>query len=155
MKEEWKVIPTFEKYEASNLGRVRHRATGRILSPNINKKGYRHVVLYRKDKYDKHTIGVHRAVALAWLPTDDFSLTVNHKDENKDNNCASNLEWLSNTDNLRYSQGKKVLCKETGLVYPSLTDASNKTGISIVTIKRCCEKNYQRSKRIKYTFEYV
>ena len=154
MKEEWRTIPTFEKYEASNFGRVRNKRTKQILSPNTNKKGYRHVFLFRKNKRDRHTIGVHRAVALAWIPTEDFSMTVNHKDENKNNNCVENLEWLSNLDNVRYSQGKKVICKETGVIYESISKAAKETGISFATIKRSCESNYERTKRIKYTFEY-
>lgn len=50
----------------------------------------------RKEMY------VHRAVALAWVDGDK-SLTVNHKDANNQNNNASNLEWVSNADNLRHS----------------------------------------------------
>ena len=155
MKEEWRTIPTFEKYEASNLGRVRHKKTGRILRPNRNEKGYRHVVLYRKDKRDKHTVGVHRAVALAWLPTDDYTMTVNHKDENKENNCVSNLEWLKNAENICYSQGRKVMCIENGVVYNSINEASRITGISVATIKRSCSNSYQRTKRIHLNFKLI
>lgn len=31
--EEWKVIPSFPKYEASSCGRMRNRKTGRVLDP--------------------------------------------------------------------------------------------------------------------------
>ena len=153
--EQWKIIPSFENYEASNTGKVRNKLTKQVLKANTNCKGYHHVVLYKGSKKNKHMVGVHRAVAMAWLPTDDFKLTVNHKDENKDNNAVDNLEWLSNKDNVQYSQGKKIKCLETNEVYPSINEASRKTGISCPTIRRCLINSYARPKRIKLTFEIV
>ena len=32
----WKVIPSFSNYEASTMGMIRIRTTGRILTPSIN-----------------------------------------------------------------------------------------------------------------------
>ena len=34
--EVWKVIPNYSNYEASTMGRIRIRTTGRILTPSIN-----------------------------------------------------------------------------------------------------------------------
>ena len=45
---------------------------------------------------------VHRLVAMAFCKGYKPVLTVNHKDENKDNNCYLNLEWLTTEDNVRY-----------------------------------------------------
>lgn len=154
-EELWKPIPTYPTYEASNLGRVRNKNTNVILRPNKNSKGYRHVVLYRGCKKDKHMVGVHRAVAMAWIPTDDFSLTVNHKDENKDNNTVENLEWMTNTDNVIYSQGRRVMCVETGKIYPCIAEAVRDTGLSFHTIKSSIENSYVRTKRCKLSFKEV
>ena len=35
-------------------------------------------------------------------------------------------------------QDKPIICLETGIIYPSLTDAENKTGINMKTLSRCC-----------------
>ena len=153
--ERWKTIPSFENYEASNTGKVRNKSTKQVLKPNANCKGYHHVVLYNGSKKNKQMVCVHRAVAMAWLPPDDFKLTVNHKDENKDNNAVDNLEWLSNKDNIQYSQGKKIKCLETNEVYPSICEASRKTGISIPTIRRILTNKYIGTKRTKLTFEFL
>lgn len=34
--EVWKIIPNFSNYEASTMGRIRIRTTGRIMTPSIN-----------------------------------------------------------------------------------------------------------------------
>ena len=153
--EEWKDIPGFENYEASNFGNVRNKKTKLVLRPNRNSKGYRHVSLGLGSRKNKRLIGVHRAVALAWIPTSDASLTVNHKDNNPENNNVSNLEWMSNADNIRYSQGKKVVCVETRAVYDSIWEASRNTGIACATIRRNLKNDYKKEKRSKYTWSYL
>lgn len=153
--EQRKSIPGYNSYEASNIGRIRNKNTGHILRPNRNKKGYRHVVLYKGSKANKHMIGVHRVVALAWIFTNDITLTVNHKDNNPNNNSVENLEWMKNEDNIRYTQGEKIICNETGIKYDSLSEASRKTGISISTIKRNLRNEYKRTQRSIYTWSYL
>lgn len=45
---------------------------------------------------------VHRLVADAFIPNPEGKSTVNHKDENKENNCADNLEWMTFAENTQY-----------------------------------------------------
>lgn len=117
-------IPGYEGlYEVSDSGDVLSLVSKKILaSTPDSKRGYQRVWLYkdgvRKEMY------VHRAVAMAWVPGD-ISLTVNHKDGDKQNNKASNLEWLSNADNLRhaFSTGiRKNLGKKRGKTYAIPSD---------------------------------
>lgn len=98
----WKPIDKFEDYEVSDTGLVRSLKNGRkrILSPGKNQWGYLHVNLCRNGKA-KHMY-VHRLVADAFIPNPLGLPTVNHKDENKLNNNAENLEWLTMGDNNRY-----------------------------------------------------
>ena len=80
-------------YEISNLGRVRSTSYKgvKILKPFITKKGYLNVIFCVKRKTEHKLI--HRLVAEAFIPNVNNYSTVNHKDENKLNNCVENLEW--------------------------------------------------------------
>jgi DNA-binding XRE family transcriptional regulator len=99
--EDWKPVIGYEGiYEVSSLGRVRKVATGLILHQS-NRGGYRQVGL-RKDGTWK-TESVHRLVAKAFLPNPDMLPQINHRDEDKANNCVENLEWCDCSYNMRYN----------------------------------------------------
>ena len=97
--EEWRTINGYEQYEVSNYGRIRRGNKLKHMSPS--RDGYIHTCL-RKDG-EQHSYYVHRIVAAHFLPDWDPSLVVNHKDENKANNHISNLEQMTQAENVRYS----------------------------------------------------
>ena len=92
-------IKGFERYSVSECGEV-FGIRGK-LKPCFDKRGYKRVWLYDSEgkRFEKY---IHRLVAECFVDGDK-SLTVNHKDGNKVNNHKSNLEWISNADNLRHS----------------------------------------------------
>lgn len=97
MEEVWKPVKGYEGiYEVSSLGRVRKVATGLILHQS-NCGGYRHVSLKGKSE------SVHRLVAKAFLPNPGMLPEINHRDEDKANNCVDNLEWCNHSYNIRYN----------------------------------------------------
>jgi hypothetical protein len=114
-KEEiWKDIKGYEGlYQVSNIGRVKSlthvtiRKNGsnlpireRILKPSTDKDGYLQVVLYNSGK--RKTIKVHRLVCEAFHENPENKSCVNHIDENKTNNEASNLEWSTVKENCNH-----------------------------------------------------
>ena len=110
MNEEWRDIPGYEGlYQVSNLGRVKslekidargwHRKE-KILVQIDNMHGYYQLMLYKNK--NKKKISVHRLVALAFIPNPNNYPCVNHKDENKHNNNADNLEWCTHKYNNNY-----------------------------------------------------
>jgi hypothetical protein len=114
--EQWRSIEGYEKYyEVSNLGRVRaldrpksHSAykNGRILAPATSRDGYLYVGLWDANQTPKHvTRRIHQLVAKAFISNPDSLPQVNHKDENKSNNCVDNLEWCSAEYNTKYGTG--------------------------------------------------
>ena len=90
-------------YEISNLGRVRNVLTGHILSLCPSEKGYMMVLLScNKSLNRRHvSIKIHRLVALNFVEgRDEEHNEVDHKDGNKRNNKASNLEWVTHLENI-------------------------------------------------------
>ena len=119
MNEEWRQIQGYEGlYEVSNLGRVksleRYDKMGRLikektLNPRKHKKGYLYVGLSKDGIQKKYSI--HRLVAIAFIPNPNNLPQVNHKDENKENNCLDNLEWCTNEYNCNYGNHGKNISK--------------------------------------------
>ncbi len=101
MKEKWKTS-IVDRYEVSNLGRVRHRDTGRIRKQAISTPGYYSITLY-VDTTTRKTFSVHVLVAKAFLPPYGQDKEINHIDCNKLNNCVSNLEAITNNENVRHA----------------------------------------------------
>lgn len=99
MNEIWMPIAGYEdRYEVSNTGKVRslnYRMTGKKkeLKPITQGKGYHAVGLCKNGKMRWGK--VHRLVADAFIPNPENKREVNHKDGNKKNNHADNLEWAT------------------------------------------------------------
>lgn len=110
ISEIWKPIKGYEEYEVSNYGNVRsikklHRRKGPLyMKPMDNGYGYYVVTLWKKNKRKNQYI--HRLVAEAFIPNPDDLPQVNHLDYDRHNNSVSNLEWITQLDNTRYSAGR-------------------------------------------------
>ena len=105
--EEWKDIEGYEGlYQVSNLGNVRalkfyhSRNNIHLLKPTVNKYGYCVVGLHKDKKVKQYR--VHRLVAIAFLPNPDNLPYVNHIDCDKTNNSLTNLEWCTQSENVKH-----------------------------------------------------
>lgn len=104
MKEVWKPIKDYEDlYEVSNLGNIRshhfHNGTyNRILKPRKVKDGYLMVALYKNKKCKN--LQVHTIVANTFITNKNNYKEVNHKNFDKTDNRADNLEWCTRHDNV-------------------------------------------------------
>ena len=99
----WKWIPGWEGlYMVSTHGRVKSlkHNKSKILKPWIDKDGYKRVRLCKNGKCK--TYGIHRLVAMAFIPNPHNYPIINHKDENKTNNQYTNLEWCTIQYNSNY-----------------------------------------------------
>lgn len=174
----WRWIPGYEGwYQVSTRGRVRsvdrwvtypdgskRFIKGRILKPELNKKGYLYVYLCRDGK--RCNFRVHRLVAETWISNPENKPQVNHLDEQKTNNDVFNLEWVTAKENTNYgtgiermiaSQSKSVqaLDTKTGVVvfeFPSIMEAG-RNGFDRRHITECCQGKFKQHKGFAWRYK--
>jgi hypothetical protein len=159
--ERWVSVPgTDGVYEISDLGRFRNVITGTIrkgcVLPNGYKKVYYNISGKRQNRY------IHRLVAEAFCNHPSGFDIVNHIDNNKLNNMASNLEWTTQYGNIHHAGKQKrmrlnpisVIGTKNGMSYAfeSIHDAARKTGCDDRCIARCCNGVYKHSKGYKWRY---
>ena len=86
-------------YAITPEGEVWSYRKKKFLTPRDN-KGYLYVYLYKDN--EKKKCYLHRLVAEAYIPNQENLPQINHKDENKANNCIQNLEWCDASYNTNY-----------------------------------------------------
>lgn len=178
--EQWKAIDGFEGfYEASTLGRIRsidrvvHQRNkwgefsriikGKIVKGTVDNNGYVAISLQKngKIKYTK----VHILIAKTFIDNYNNLPQVNHKDENKQNNEVSNLEWCTAKYNMNYgtvrsrtamAQGKKVQQIKDGnviRVFDSLHEINRELGYNFKNICSVC--NGKRNSAHGFEWKYL
>ena len=169
----WKDIKGYEGlYQVSNLGRVKNKRRNKLLKLQLQKDGYLRVGLYDKNlKWSCKK--VHRLVVEAFISNPNNLEYVNHKDEDKSNNDASNLEWCTKHYNNSYGTRGKRISKTmlekykknplshrhtpvrdlvTGEVFNSVKEAAQRYGISTTHVQYVSQG---KRKSKKYKFEYI
>lgn len=114
MTPEWQ--PCYDgDYSVSGCGRVRRDSpengacVGRILKQSVSGKGYLAVNLHRNGR--KFRQYVHRIVAETFLGPCPDGLEVHHRDGDKSNNAATNLEYVTHLENVRQYAKTVTHCK--------------------------------------------
>lgn len=98
-------IPGIKYYKVTKCGKVfsekRNGKGGHFIRPYKERKGYYRAKLSIDGKIKK--IFVHRLVAMAFIPNLYNKPFINHIDCNRQNNNVENLEWVTASENQKYS----------------------------------------------------
>ena len=99
----WTPVVGYEDlYLVSTNGKVYSIRSHKILAPRKHNAGYVRVTLSRNGK--RKDAYIHRLMCEAFFGTpNDGRNYVNHLDENPAHNQITNLEWTTNSDNIKYS----------------------------------------------------
>lgn len=178
--EQWQPIEGFEGlYEVSDQGRVRsvdryvkRRGEGkvggggtcfyrgRVLSLNQHRQGYRLVMLCKRCQ--EYVLPVHRLVAKAFCENPNGYDTVDHINGDKSDNRASNLEWVTQSENLRraYQQGRPKSTKRCPIIatekdgsqksFTSQRKAAEYYGISATAVNGNLNKKWPCKNGVKF-----
>lgn len=166
--EEWRPVEGYDKYYVSSLGRVRKDAftdsCGRpkeerivAITNNKSRGGYEYIHLGAKCK------SLARLVAETFIPNPENKPEVNHIDGNKYNNTVQNLEWVTSIENKHHAWKKglcnaqhrmqKIKCIETGEVFSSIAECSEKMNIDKRSIFRQLKGEKEKVKG--FSFERI
>ena len=154
-----KVFYGEKQYFISSCGKVCN-IHYKELRPHPDKDGYLKVRLWDGVRY--HNRFVHRLVAQVFVPNPMNKPQVNHKDGNKKNNNIDNLEWVTQSENMRHcfdvlghkaghwnkgrigkdsNRSKIVLQIKNGVVvakFYGCMEAQRKTGVHFGSISNAC-----------------
>lgn len=151
----WTPVKDYETlYEISNKGKIRSldkswlndrgglcKKPGKILSPELC-HGYYHIKLWKDGRFKWQQM--HQLVAIAFIPNPENKPHVNHINSVRSDNRIENLEWCTPKENLvhaslagrlKHINGKRVINMETGEVFKSCKEASDKSGINYQTLR--------------------
>lgn len=101
MKSVFKVLTRNPFYKVDENGNVYSLRRNHILTPKINHDGYLRIQLYNHGKCE--FVSIHRLVAEEFVPNLDNKPFVNHLDGDKQNNHYSNLEWVTQSENIQHA----------------------------------------------------
>lgn len=112
--EVWKSITDYPEYEISNKGRIKYPIRKgikpykmRITEGGNSADGYKTFGL--KNENETKNIGIHRLVALLFIPNPNNYNIVNHRDGDKSNNKFNNLEWCSRSQNTKHAYDNDLI----------------------------------------------
>lgn len=157
--EDWKNIPGYEGcYQISSNGKIKSlqrivfreghggfkTVNGKILPIYFDNNGYQ--IAFLSKGGIRKTVKVHRLIAILFIPNPDDKKQINHIDGNKSNNSLTNLEWCTQSENIRHADrtglrkcasgkdnGHSIQVKDhvNGKVYETITEGARENGVSI------------------------
>ena len=151
----------YSNYEIYADGRIYSYKRKKFLKPGLNTQGYQKVCLVDNEG-NKKTYRLNRLIyeAVSGSPIPE-GMQVNHIDEDKTNDCFSNLNLMSPKDNTNYGTGiirrAKTRSKQVGaykngelvMTFQSVNEAG-RNGFVSSAVSACCRNCFHREGNNKY-----
>jgi hypothetical protein len=148
MEEIWKIIKDAPNYSVSNLGRIKNNKTNYIRK-TAKSEAYERVNIKCLDGKVHHK-RIHRLVLETFDPKPNMAdLVVNHKDGNHFNNKLENLEWTTQSENVKitWQRGRRNKNSDNN---NNNIEYSDEYWIPIPGYKTYVISNYGRVKSLKH-----
>lgn len=155
--EVWKQVPLGKDYQevyASSMGRIRKKnKLTKVTSGNKRECGYCDIDIYSNKEQKYKSFRVHRLICMAFHENPENKPFVNHKDLDKSNNHESNLEWVTNKENINHYITTTTIARKNSRSkivyqydlqgnfvnkYDTIVEASKATNVSQACISCCC-----------------
>lgn len=159
-----RLIAEFPSYTINKRnGEIRNKRTDKVKTVRIDKSGYPTVQLSKNKK--SYSRRPHCLMAETFICHIEECMIVHHKDDNKQNYAIENLEVTSSSQNTiyAYQSGRiKPKCHKVCRIdvdgkvlekYPSITVASEKTGICSTSIRAACTGETRKAAGVFFCFE--
>lgn len=104
-------IEGFTHLIAFSNGIIQNKNNNNIVTGSFDGNYYRIKPSYKNKKGIVPSLSAHRIIALTFIPNPDNKPYVNHINGNKKDNSVSNLEWVTQKENVQHAH-------ETGLIKP-------------------------------------
>ena len=121
----WKKCKINNSYMVSTDGMVKRVETDRILKQKLDKDNYLSINMSMGGRGNTRQVFVHRLVAEAFIPNPENKPQVNHKDGDTTNNCVSNLEWMTPSENQLHARKLGLKSDDTGTNSPNSNLTAN------------------------------
>jgi hypothetical protein len=160
VEEEWKTIPDFQMYKCSNQGRIKNMKFNRLLKLYKVPENYITVQL-KNDSGETQHVYVHKIIAKTFIPNKDGKKNqVNHINGVVDDNRVENLEWVTQSENIRHAidvlgkikgktRDKPVILAEIDATFKPIPDYEdykiNEKGVLVtkdnIVMKKCVSRH--------------
>jgi hypothetical protein len=151
-------------YEITKDGKCINKKTNYVKKTFISNSGYERVSLWLNGKNKKFSI--HRLVAIKYLKNPNNYEFINHKDGNKLNNNVNNLEWCTNSENMKHAyktglqkpKTKRIVqfTKDMKIIkiWNSINEIERELKINHSNIITVCKQNTNRKYAGGYVWRY-
>lgn len=159
----YKGIDFSDRYMISNDGELYSIKAQKNIKKSLTNGYYTYVASLGKRGTHK-LIKIHVAVAETFVDGKCDGLVINHIDGNKLNNNYKNLEWVTQSENIKHAYenglikhktGKRIMCLNTGMIFESIGEASRWCGLKKSSIQNVLKKKCKYAGRDPISGEYL